>query len=188
MKKQSIILTGLLIVASGLQGATLAEIQDTLNKVTSTFAAGALNKNLTTAQQNLSLNMWNDAFAKAKAFVIDNSKNLVGMKDSDITNALAGVEKGSMDFINAIKMIRGLSNPNDLQKQSNYLMTIKGNLRKATDKLAGTSMTLEKKQHAKAVVLAIESFLGKMIDGINGIVLEKMRMSAPSDLPPVYRG
>lgn len=187
MKKQSIILAGLLVIAPALHAVTLPELLATLSKVTSTFAAGALNKNLTTAQQNTSLDMWNNAFAQAKTFVIDNSKNLVGMKDSDIINALNDVEKGSINFINTIKMIRGLSNPNDLQKQSNYLMTIKTNLRKSTDKLAGTRMTLEKKQWAKDVVLAIESFLEKMIDGINGIVLEKMRMSPPTDLP-VYRG
>ena len=188
MKKQSIILAGSLMMASALQGATYSEIQDSLNRVAGTFAAGALNKNLSTAQQNTSLDMWNKAFAQAKTFVIDNSKNLVGMKDSDILNALAGVERGSMDFINVIKITRGLSNPNDLQKQSNTLQTIKANLRKATDKLAGTSMTLDSKKNAKAVVLAIESFLGKMIDGINGVVLEKMRTSAPTDLPPVYPG
>jgi hypothetical protein len=186
MKKQSMILAGLLIAASALQGATVPEIQTFISKWdgNGVFDAIAFSKGTSTTP----LDTWNAGFVQAKTFVIDNSKNLVGMKDSDLTNAMAGVEKGNMDLINTIKVIRAVSSPNDLQKQINTLQTIKNNINNAIIKLNKATMTLENKKNAKTVVLALAAFLEKTINRINGKVLEKMRSSAPTDLPPVYVG
>lgn len=169
MKKSSITLSTLLIVTSSLYAITGQEVINQLSPAASRFGTNALNPTKQVTEQNASLNTWNKEFDKAKAFVIENSKNLVGIKDSDIIAAMTAVEKANMDIINSIKIIRGigLQNKQGLNTQRSQLATIKRSLRAATDKLFVIKMTLSKKQEAKAVVLSIGRFLEQIIQGVD---------------------
>lgn len=175
MKKQYIALgTLLLIAASSLHAVTK---QDILNKLT--IAQNSLVM-INTAEMASTLpislldGVWTEAFSAAKAFVIDNSKNLVGMKDSDIINAMNGIEKTNMDLINTIKIIRGSSTIAGLQKQEQQLASIKKALQDATNKLSTINMTLSNKKNAKDVIMSIKKCSENIIDRMNRIVAQKI--------------
>jgi hypothetical protein len=179
MKKQAIALGALVIMASSLYGATMVEVVNKLSNAAGQFGINIFNKNLPVSEQNASLDTWAAAFTMAKSFVLDNCKNLIGSRDSNITSAMTGVENANLAFINSIINIRNIadSDANNLRAMSSKLATIKSNLKTATDKLSITSMTLSNKKNAKAVIISIGRFLEGMTDKINSIVLEKIRMS-----------
>jgi hypothetical protein len=155
MKKQSIALAASLIVASGLSGASLSQTNNTLSYAASTFGMQTFNKNLSVAQQNASLTEWEQAFAQAKTFVIDNSKNLVGTKDPVLLEVMSNIEKINTDLINAIKVIRGTL-PNAPISQ---LLGIATNAKNSTQKLYTAKFTLNNKKEASSILINIARFI-----------------------------
>jgi len=182
MKKQSILLGTLLVLASGSAIAGQAVI-DQLSPAASRFGQNALNPSAQASEQNASLVAWDKEFAKAKAFVLENSKNLVGSRDSDIINAMSAVEKANMDIINTIKITRGISSPDGLRTQQNQLANIQRNLRTATDKLFRANMTLANKKEAKNVITTLGRFLEQVIQSFDQAIAAKISSGRPA-LPP----
>ncbi|HSC25498.1 MAG TPA: hypothetical protein VLB80_04770 [Candidatus Babeliales bacterium] len=176
MKKKFIMLSTLLIMASGLYGATYIEVINRLSQGSRDLE----NKGYGTNPKGFSpsiFNQWFDTFAIAKRFVIDNSKNLIGMQDSDIINAVSCLEKINMDLINIIKTIREFSTRDDFVILSYKLASINESLNKCISKLMIINMTLSNKKDAKNVVITIKKSLEEMVDRINKIVSDMINLT-----------
>ncbi|HSC25497.1 MAG TPA: RING finger protein [Candidatus Babeliales bacterium] len=160
MKKQSIMFSGLLIIASGLYGVTANEVLQKFNISFGTvFGQGNLFDKNIAATQNQNLVRWNEAIAGAKLFVIENCKNLIGMKDSDLLNPMATIEKANVDLVNAIKITRGLSTANDLAKQKNIFAQIEMGMRTLSTQVKSKSFTLDNKKEAQRIIVAVATFV-----------------------------
>ncbi len=154
MKKQSIFM-GLLIVASGLQAATGAEVlQKMVNGHTRAFGQGQLFKGA------LEITVWNEAIAQLKEFVLENSKDLVGRRDSVLTNALSTIEQANMDLLNNIKITRGtISSGRNLQPQINAFAQIEDKMKVLQRELKATSFTLSGKKNAQKSLMDAALFI-----------------------------
>jgi len=155
MKKQILLIGVLCLGASGLHGATVDEIARELSSAASTFGVNALNKNVSTAQQNAPLITWDKAFAQAKTFILENSKDLLRKQDPILVDAMSKVEKVNMDFINLIKIIRNTLPTAPVSK----LLIISGEAKKSVDKLYTTSFTLPGKKDASALLKSVARFI-----------------------------
>lgn len=183
MRKQYFIVGTLLVLTASLSAIAGQEIINQLSPAAGRFGQSALNPSKQVSEQNASLVAWDKEFAKAKAFVVENSKNLVGIKDSDIINTMNALEKANIDIINIIKAARGISAADGLRTQQNQLANVKTNLRTATDKLSRINMTLANKKEAKGVIITIGRFLEQVIESINNAISAKIALSRPA-LPP----
>jgi len=179
MKKQCILFVSLLVMTCKLYAVTGQEVANLLSPAASKYGTNALNPRLSVVEQNASISEWNAVFPMAKVFVIDNSKNLVGVKDSDIINAMNALEKANTDLTNAVKVARGISTVDGLKKQRTILENIKKNLVAATNKLSGISMTLANKKDAKNLILTIGRVMEQMIQVIDGGITAKMDAIIP---------
>lgn len=192
MKKQSLVLGALLVIASGIQAANLKNVMQTVTTAFEGFGQGVstglsngreeftireLDLSTPMNQQNESLNEIAQAIAVAKAFAIDNSKSVMGSKDADIIKAIDAVEKASMDFINSIKVIRGICSANRstpqsqkfadaLAAQGSQLVSIKSNLTSGVGSLRRATIVLPNKKNAKELILTIERLLKDKIDTV----------------------
>ena len=155
MNKNILTLGAALFISAGLHGAKVDDIRKQLQDAASTFGMQALNKNLSTAQQNASLSNWEKAFKNAKAFVIDNSKDLLGRKDSALIKAMSELEKINTDLINTIKVIRGTL-PN---APISRLLGIKMNAKNTVGSLSASQFTLGSKKEAANIIIAIGRFI-----------------------------
>ncbi len=183
MKKQYIILGSLLLVAASslLQAAPMETIRTNLDRARNTI----INKKSPEFGRNLQ--EWKEAFLAAKTFVIDNSKNLVGIKDSDIINAMNDIQKENdklVAMVNSFELeqheavagsdqtaSKAIENLNQL---INNLNNIKDNLQKAINKFNTLSVTLSNKKNAKLVIDTIKTCLDHMINHIRRIYSEKI--------------
>jgi len=155
MKKQLLSLGAIVVIASGLYAASVNDVVKTLSGAASTFGMQVFNKNLSTAQQNASLIVWDKAFAQAKTFVLENSKDLLRKQDPVLLDAMAKVEKVNMDLSNTIKEIRGTL-PN---APISRLLGISAGAKKSVEKLYTTSFTLSGKKDASALLKSVARFL-----------------------------
>ena len=155
MKKQLLSLGALFVIASGLYAASVNDVVRSLESAASTFGLQMFNKNLTIAQQNASLTVWDKAFAQAKTFVFDNSKDLLRKQDPILLDVLSKVEKVNMDLINTIKVIRG-SLPN---APISRLLGVSGEAKKSVEKLYTASFTLSGKKDSSALLKSVARFI-----------------------------
>ncbi len=155
MKKQILLIGALGLGVWGLHGATVDEIAKELSSAASTFGVNAFNKNVSAAEQNAPFVTWNKAFAQAKTFILENSKDLLRKQDPILLDVLSKVEKVNMDFINIIKIIRNTLPTAPVSK----LLIISGEAKKSIDKLYTTSFTLPGKKNASALLKSIARFI-----------------------------
>jgi hypothetical protein len=155
MKKHIFALSALFMMASGLNGATVDQVAKVLSTAASTLGEQAFNKNLTTTVQNASLVVWDKAFAQAKTFIIDNSKDLLKKQDPILLDAMAKVEKVNIDFINTIKVIRATLPKAPISK----LLTVSNDAKKSVETLYATSFTLPGKNNASALLKSVARFI-----------------------------
>ncbi|HLC07412.1 MAG TPA: hypothetical protein VJJ26_04465 [Candidatus Babeliales bacterium] len=136
MKKQIILLSSLLVLSSSLFALTDAEVKKQATDILSGMVSG---HNLAFGKDNLyketlDLGMWNSAISRMKTLVttiINENKNLLGMRDSSLLNPLEKITKAEIDLVNNIKITRGvLQSPTNLKNQITTLQKI------ATDMLA----------------------------------------------------
>ncbi|HLW73415.1 MAG TPA: hypothetical protein VKR54_05195 [Candidatus Babeliales bacterium] len=203
MKKQSLILGALLVIASGIQAASLKDVMSTvitafegfgqnvstgLVNGTEKFTIRELDLSTPMNAQNESLNEIAQAIAVAKAFAVENSKSVLGAKDADIIKAIDAVEKASMDFINSIKVIRGICSANRstpqsqkfadaLSAQGSQLVAIKSNLTSGVGSLARATIVLPNKKNAKELILTIERLLKNKIDTVYQEVVNREQLA-----------
>jgi len=149
------------------------------------LAKNALDRSLSIQQQNTSIDIWNNTFNVAKAFIINNSKNALGVRDSDIINGLNGLEKFNNDVINAIKITRGLSSETDLRNQRTKLASMQQNFLKSPgiNKLWTATMILNNKKQAQAVAKALGNRLELIVQSVDKLIQQKINVPAPA-LPP----
>jgi hypothetical protein len=155
MKKHIIALSALLTIAFNAHGATLDETVKKLQNAASTFGAQTFNKSLPTNVQNSSLVAWDQSFAQAKAFVLENSKDLLRRQDPVLMDALSKVEKVNIDFINTIKIIRNTMPNAPVSK----LLGISADAKKSVDALYKTSFTLPGKTSASSLLKSVARFI-----------------------------
>lgn len=173
MKKQSIILGSLLMITAAMHATPMSDVMGQISTSGVMCTPDTL-FNLSMAEQNNNLGELAKATTMAKEFAINNSKNLIGSKDSDIAKAVAAIDTASMDFINSVKVTRGLSGVNDLTNQANQLAAIKKNLITATNKFGSTMMALSNKKDAKKVLMALAGVLEDLIDYTHKDILRKI--------------
>lgn len=186
MKKNYILLGSLLLCISALQAISDQDIakNDIVKKITAVYAnlfgpsKYLFDKSIITIQ-NQNINAWNSAISDAKAFVIENSKNLVGVKDSDLINAINKVEKASMDLMNAVKISRGSTKGQDA-----IFSRIEKEMTKLGDDIKKKSFNLANKKNAQWV---IESAAIYTASGANRAYKDAMNPAMPTDLPPTLR-
>lgn len=126
--------------------------------------------------QNKDIDTWNATMNEAKNFVLENSKNLVGVKDSDLTGAMAKVEKASIDLMNALKISRGSTKGQDA-----IFSRIEKEMRSLGDSIKNKSFTLANKKDAQWVVETAAIYLSS---GANVAYKNVINPPAPKDLPP----
>jgi CheY-like chemotaxis protein len=155
MKKQSIILSALLITAITTHAATMNEVLERLSSAAQNFGMQTFNRTLPTNVQNSSLVTWDQAFNQAKAFIAENSKDLMGYADPLLNQALSDLNQVNMDFINTIKVIR-----NTLPKAPiSRLLTIIANAKKSTANIYGASFVLAGKKNARSLLISVGRFI-----------------------------
>jgi len=155
MKKQSILLTALLLTTAITHAATMDEVLSKLSSAARSFGMQTFNKSLSTNAQNASLVTWDEAFAQAKTFISSNSKDVMGYADPVLSKSLSALNEVNMDFINTIKVIR-----NTLPKAPiSRLITIINNAKKSTEELYTTSFMLPGKKNARALLISVGRFI-----------------------------
>lgn len=177
MKKQLFIVSALLITTLGLQAVTANEVLQKFNIGFGTlFGQGYLFDKTIAATQNKTIDQWYVAINTAKAFVTENSKNLVGVKDSDLINAMTTIEKASIDLMNAIKVSRGSN-----KGQADIFARIEKAMKSLTTEIQKKSYTLANKKEAQRIIVAVATYLES---GANKAYKDAMNPPAPKDLPP----
>ena len=152
MKNKLMILSGLLAITSGLSALNEVDakkqgnaiLQALVNGHTRAFGQNAILKG------SLDLSSWNPAISQMKAFattIINENKNLIGMRDSTLVSALEKISKAEMDLVNSIKVTRAvLNSKNDLNKQIAILTQIKNNMIAVQSSLKSPSSSPIKKE------------------------------------------
>ena len=155
MKKQSILLSALLLATASTYAATMDEVLERLSSAARNFGMQTFNKSLPTNVQNASLMTWDEAFTQAKAFISTNSKDLMGYADPMLDKALSDLDQINMDFINTIKVIR-----NTLPKAPiSRLINIINNAKKSTEQLYTTNFMLPGRKNARALLISLGRFI-----------------------------
>lgn len=130
MKKYGLIFGSLLVITANIFAPTEVQIR---NQATDIFSGIVSGHNLAFGKDNLykealDLSMWNNAFSRMKTLVttiINENKNLLGMKDSTLVKALEKITKAEIDLVNNIKITRGvLKSPTNLANQITTLKKI----------------------------------------------------------------
>ena len=160
MKKQCIILGALLVMTTGLQG--MQALKYDLSAAASSFKMYALTKEWSDMTNN-AFTQWDTAFAKAKSFVLNNSKNLMGTEDVDLINAMRNAEQANTSLLAIINKIRGLSDLNAIEQQKTPLENLRNNIKNFMNNLNNATMMLSSKKEAKEIILKIGSELEEMI-------------------------
>lgn len=180
MKKFSICLSilGLLSIASNIFSAENI-IKQQLEPAIKNFGTGS-----TPTQQNQTFDEWGKAFSDAGVFAINNSKNLVGVKDSDIVATLKVLNDANHFIINTIKTVRGISSIAQLNEQKSLLKNKQDAIVNQTNKLNRATMTLNNKKEAKSLVLALGRYLEMIIQKADTLIQQKINNLPKPALPP----
>jgi hypothetical protein len=175
MKRQSLLLSTLLIMAPGLYAATMNDVMNQL------LSAGQLLYNSALGARHVStMSAWQQAFDKAKIFVTDNSKNLIGTKDSIIIASMTELEQVNRAFVNALNTIS-----KTLPKAPiSQLLPVAMNARKAYDKIYTASFTLGGKNDAKKVLIHLSRFLEDASKKLYDNLLVRGQMEESIPTPP----
>jgi hypothetical protein len=186
MNKQSLMLSALLLTSSGLYAVTANEVLQKFNaSFGGLFGQGELfNKKINISQQNSNINAWNAAIDAAKSFVIDNCKNLVGIKDSDLTNPIRKIENANNDLINAIKITRNVSSNKDLNKQADIFKKIEREMDTLAKQVKSMKFNMDKKKEAQEILYAVATYIESAANKTFKEV--SLSTSIPTDMPPVY--
>ncbi|HSC24720.1 MAG TPA: hypothetical protein VLB80_00685 [Candidatus Babeliales bacterium] len=178
MKKPLILFGMLLTIVTGLNAFTKHEVFNRLSQAMDKLQANEYGTNPNGFDDSL-FNNWYDTLALAKKFVIDNSKNLIGIKDSDIIRAITYL----LDVNNTLctKVISIVRNPtttfSSLNEESNKLVQIKNaltqNMSVIRNKLQSINFS-KSKEEAREIVLIIAGFLQRMIAAVQKKSDEKM--------------
>jgi hypothetical protein len=175
MNKQSIVLTALLFITAGLQALTEAEAktkgENILRIIMGAHTQTFVVKNLFSAPLDpTGLTLWNQAISAMKTFVttiINENKNLLGMKDSTIVSAFEKITKAEQDLVNTIKITRGvLKSPTNLDLQIEELKKIKNNMLAVQATLAkGSSVPIKNEAYKilNSTAMFIETTAGKAV-------------------------
>jgi hypothetical protein len=194
MKKYLLMLSALIAVS----GLYAAKLDDVMSKVIAGQAAiydGAFEN-----QHQNAVRTWDMVFKEAKTFVEDNSKDLIGRKDSAIINSMNSLVSINNDFINTLTLIK-----NTLPKAPiSQLLPVANKARTAYDTIFKAKFTLGGKNDAKKVLMHLARFFEDASKKLYNNLLIKNQSgpqsetipaapskdfnTPPSDLPPVFPG
>src|SRR5438105_6239131 len=154
MKKLLITVTAMTIVGT-LSALNDADVKKQAADILGTMVSG---HNLAFGKDNLykealNLTMWNGAISRMKAMtntVINENKNLLGMRDSTLVKALERISTAEMDLVNAIKITRGaLSSPSTVQQQMSIFNRIKNDMIDVQKSLKSSMSSIAKDETRK---------------------------------------
>jgi len=149
MKKQFFVVSSLLLV-SGLYAANMNEVLHKMADAQRQVFNEAFGVN-----HNRAMNSWDDVFIRdIKAFVIDNSKDLVGKQDPIIMNTMRDLETIKLQFRRALDAI----NANLAKAPISRLLPIATDARKLYDKIYAANFTLGSKKNAREILLNVARF------------------------------
>ena len=133
-----------------LSALTDADVKKQCQDILETMVSG---HNLAFGKDNLykealDLSMWNNAINRTKTLVntvINENKNMLGMRDSTLVKALEKISIAEIDLVNAIKITRGsLSSPTTVQKQIGLFTKIKNDMLDVQKLLKSTMSSIVK--------------------------------------------
>lgn len=130
-----------------VKGQAKKLLEDTVAAHTAVFGQDNLYK------QAINTQPWQQVITQTKRFVsniIDENKNLLGMRDSTLVKALEKISTAEMDLVNAIKITRGvLSSPANVQKQVTIFTKIKNDMLDVQKTLKSSSSSVAKEEARK---------------------------------------
>lgn len=175
--KKCIIFGALLLIAPALHAITSQEILKKFNTTFGTlFGQGYLFNKAIAPTQNQNIDMWNKAIDDTEIFVVENSKNLVGIKDTDLINAATKIKKASMDLMNAIKIARG-----SMKGQDAIFARIEKDMKNLANEIKAKTFTLSNKKEAQTIIISVATYVES---GANKAYKDATNPPMPTDLPP----
>ena len=177
MKKYTIIAMGLLMAwgnaSLAMSGPQIAQAYE--KGIEDTFFRDFTDKDsffyfLSETMTPALLNWCNKAAADTKVFVGNNSKNLLGIKDSLLNNTAAGFEKLHLDTINAIKVAKVVtlsSKPTReglIQQYNIFEKTLKPQSVNLITKLTQEKFSIAEKKLSQELLMRVLPTLKKLIE------------------------
>jgi hypothetical protein len=143
--KKNIIVIFLLLITQLTHSVTKNDVLQVLvGSHTAAFGKNNLYKELIKPDE---FNRWNSAIDEVKKYVEAHSSNKLGIKDTDLINALASIEKANIDLVNTIKTIRAsLQSPDAVKQNIAILENIKNTMIQVQKKLNSALFILNKEE------------------------------------------
>lgn len=161
MKKNHILISLLLLLQPVLYAISDKDMakNDLIQKITLVYAnlfgpSQYLFDKSIIAIQNQNIETWQNTIKAAKNFVIENSKNVMGIKDSYLIESMQKVENASIDLMNAIKVSRGST-----RGQDTIFSRIEKEMTQLGDAIKKKSFNLSHKKNAQAVIEAAAIYI-----------------------------
>lgn len=160
MKKQSIALIALLIIASGLYGVTASDLVKNLEF----YCSDTFGKEYIFEKMQFSPLLWNNTIDEIGTVVTEKSKNLMGSKDSALTSTFTEIKNANtdlLDVVRAIQMVYPSKNKAALQGQLGPIRDIVERMENIQSKISQMSFTLANKKEAQDLLTNAASYIGK---------------------------
>lgn len=182
MKKYFMIIIAMIITSSHVHAITDTEIAGQL-RIASTVLKGTLEEpNIAISVQDDAIRKWENIFNNAKSFAADNSKT-VGVKDSDLMNALTEIDNFQSITISIIRSSRNASKA-DLAKQRMQLDSPHRNINNVISGINAKKFTLPHKIKAQKVIVEMGTSVRTIIMGAIKNIDFRSNSSTSLGLPP----
>jgi len=132
----------------GLQAISKSDIAREVANTVNNLRMNALDATVSIANQQKVVTLWDTAFANAKKFVLENSKDLLRKDDPDLMAALKKLEGINNDFTNTLKTIRATMPNAPISK----LLQISNDAKNVMDSIGSKTFTLPGKKEAQIVL------------------------------------
>lgn len=169
MKKYFIIAIAMMCAFYNLQAETREEILSLLNS-----KAQAYKNNISKDTRE-----WKNSFERAKKFVESNSKNLIGIKDSEIMKNLKEIEAINLKVLDILKNIAHAKDTAELTYIHQFIPQIQKNITDVIHKIYTKKLDSQKKTEAQNIIIGMANALKDILDGAV-IVLKQAPVKSPS--------
>lgn len=148
MKKLLLCVSVVCALPLGLQALSKSDVAREIASTVNNLRLNALDSDVSVANQQKVVALWDTAFANAKKFVLENSKDLLRKDDPDLMAALKRLEGINNDFTNTLKTIRATM-PN---APISRLLQISTDAKNVMDSIGAKTFTLPGKKEAQVVL------------------------------------
>ena len=155
MKKKIFLLISILSICH-IQAVSKNDIDRQLATAINNINAEALESFNSITRQQQVVTLWDDAVAKAKNFVKDNSTDLLKKVDPKLMQDISEIDNLNNDFINTIKVIRGAA-----KAPISRLLQVSNNAKNVINQFQQQSFTLSSKKDALYILTRIATFISQ---------------------------